>query len=191
MNNRLVISSTIGFMCIGLTLWMGGMLYAGWFPLPGAYGYGGVTLFTLGTFLLGVMAVLSFFHGRTLDAIIFFGVSGLFFTLHAAMRHGMMMGAPADSGSYPAWFDFVFAVFFFYVWLGSFRSGGGRMLFLLGMWLALLVGAIYHWTHVEFFVYICGYILLITAITATYISAAEIINYGNGKMVLPTGSKDA
>lgn len=195
MNNKAVVSSTIGYMAIGLTLWMGGMLYTGWFPLGRSYEDANAMLTALGIVILGVIAILSFFHGRTLDSIIFFGIAGLFLSLHVVMMNNHLMasampGAGAEPNGYHGWFDLAFAVFFFYVWLGSFRSGSARMLFLLTFWLALLASVFYHWTMVEVFTIVCGYLLLITAILAIYISAAEVINHGNGKVVLPAGSHD-
>ncbi len=186
MNNRLVISSTIGFMCIGLTAWMHGLGLTHWVAGPNMHL---IMLFTLGTVVLGVMAILSFFHGRTLEAVIFFGFAGLAFTeVHLS---GMgQMGARGYSSGTLGWFGLIWAVFFFYVWLGSFKAGWARSLFLLALWLAILAACLRNWIGWEGFSYINGYLVLFTGLVATYISAAEIVNHGCGKMVLKTGMKD-
>ena len=49
---------------------------------------------------------------------------------------------PIGPGSHTGWFYFIWAVFFTYVWVGSFKAGIVRMLFLLGLWLTLLALAI-------------------------------------------------
>ncbi|MGH8282229.1 MAG: hypothetical protein ACRESE_00075 [Gammaproteobacteria bacterium] len=187
MNNRLVISSTIGFMCIGLVAWMADLSPTTWVAGPNMHAT--LMAFTLGTVILGVIAILSFFHGRTLDAIIFFGAAGYFFTVrHTGMGHMGMMG---DSMGTFGWFYLIWAVFFFYVWLGSFKAGWARSLFLLTAWLAILAFCLSSWIGWHGFDYIGGYIGLFAGLVAAYISAAEIINHGCGKACLPTGSKDA
>ncbi|OYV45280.1 MAG: hypothetical protein B7X10_05990, partial [Burkholderiales bacterium 21-58-4] len=135
MNNRLVISSTIGYMCLGLTIWMLNLGYTHWVAGPNMYAI--IMAFSLGTVVLGVIAILSFFHGRTLDAVIFFGSAAVFFTVSIVNHHGAM-GTQADSSGTLGWFFLVWAIFFFYVWLGSFKAGWARSLFLLASWLAPL-----------------------------------------------------
>ena len=188
MNNRLVISSTIGFMCIGLTLWMGGLSPTHWVAGPNMHSM--IMMFTLGSVVLGVMAILSFFHGRTLDAIIFFGFAGLLLTLgHSGMGHASTAG---DSSGTLGWFGLVWAIFFFYVWLGSFKSGWARSLFLLAAWLTGLAYALQSWLGMDVFEYIGGYLQLFTGLVAAYVSAATIVNHGTGKNVLNVGgSTDA
>lgn len=187
MNNRLVISSTIGFMCIGLVAWMGGLSPTHWVAGPNMHAM--VMMFTLGSVVLGVMAILSFFNGRTLDAIIFFGFTGLFMTLgHTGMGH---MASTGDSSGTMGWSGLVWAVFFFYVWIGSMKSGWARSLFLLAAWLTGLAYALNSWLGMDVFGYIGGYLQLFVGLVAAYISAATIINHGTGKNCLNTGSTDA
>jgi succinate-acetate transporter protein len=188
MNNRLVISSTIGFMCIGFTSWMHGLGLSHWVAGPNMLAM--VMAFTLGTVVLGIIAILSFFHGRTLEAIIFFGFAGFIFTIahHGGMDH---MGMGQDSSGTMGWFLLIWAVFFFYVWLASFKAGRARSLFLLALWLAILAACLAQWLGWEGFSYIHGYLALFTGLVATYISAATIINHGCGKTCLPGNPSDA
>lgn len=181
MNNKSVIASTIGFMCIGLTVWMLSLGDAGW--VSGSDMYAMAMGFALGSVVLGVMSILTFFHGRTLDSIIFFGAAGLFWTMH--------MGNSSDSAGTVGWFWLMWAIFFFYVWLSSFKIGWARPLFLLAAWITLLAFCLKGWTGSDVFRYIGGYVGLITGLVATYISAAEVLNNGCGKTVLPTGAKDS
>lgn len=188
MNNRLVISSTIGFMCIGLTLWMGGLSPTHWVAGPNMHAM--IMMFTLGSVVLGVMAILSFFHGRTLDTIIFFGFAGLLLTLgHSGMGHSATTG---DSTGTLGWFGLVWAIFFFYVWIGSFKAGWARSLFLLAAWLTGLAYALQGWLGMTVFEYIGGYLQLFSGLVAAYVSAATIINHGTGTNCLNIGgSSDA
>ncbi|MBU6420934.1 MAG: GPR1/FUN34/YaaH family transporter [Gammaproteobacteria bacterium] len=187
MNNRLVISSTIGYMCLGLTIWMVNLGSTHWVAGPNMEAT--VMMFTLGTAVLGVMAILSFFHGRTLDAIIFFGAAGWFLTVsHSAMGH---MAATSDSSGTMGWYYLVWAIFIFYVWIASFKSGWARSLFLLAAWISVLAMALNAWLAMDVFAYIAGYLGLVAGLVATYISAATIVNHGCGKTCLPGNPGDA
>lgn len=180
MSNKSVVVTTIGFMCLGLVIWMGNLHAAGW--VGGINIYGMATEFTLGGILLGVISILTFFHGRTLDAVIFFSAAGYFWT----MSHT----GHAGNGGAAAWYWLLWAVFVFYVWLSSFKAGWARSLFLLAAWLSLLSACLLNWTGAAFFNYLSGYLGLFAALVALYISAATILNDGNGRVVLSTGSKD-
>ena len=89
------------------------------------------------------------------------------------------------------WFWFIWAFFFFYLWLASFKAGWARMLFLLADWVTLLIWAIAAWSSSHALEIIGTYTALFAGLVAMYISAAEMINHGNGKTVLPTGATDS
>lgn len=178
MNNKAVITSTIGYMCLALTGWMLSMPNAGWFePVQG---HGTSMMYPLALVLV-VMGILAFVNETALDAIIFFGGAGLFWAGHE-FRLVSAGAATAEPAHYAAWYYFIWAVFFFYVWLGSFGAGITRMLFLLGLWLALLALAIHDWTGVQLFLALGGYIGLITSILAALTSAMAVNLRASGGM---------
>lgn len=174
-NNRAAVTSTVGYMCLALTAWMLSMPAAGWFAEKG-YMHGEMMAFPL-AIVLAIMGILAFMQGRSLDAIIFFGGAGLFWTEHLLMV-AMQGGQAMDPGSYTGWFYFIWAVFFAYVWVGSFKAGIVRMLFLLGLWLTLLALAIAGWFGLTGFWMLGGYLGLITAILAAIVSAMAVISHG-------------
>lgn len=147
---------------------------ASWFAK--AYGYGDAMLYPLAV-VLAVMGILSFLQGRALDAIIFFGGAGLFWTDYLHVTAANPAGI-ADPPSYAGWYAFIWAVFFCYVWLGSFKSGVIRFLFLLGLWLTLLALAIGNWGSLHSIVILGGYLGLITSILAAIASAFDVITFG-------------
>ncbi len=174
MNNKSVSTATIGYMCWALALWMVMMPAAGWYDRMYAAGPG--TLAPLGV-LLAIMGILAFVHGRTLDSVIFFGGAGL--TWASYVSHAIPIPPGAVPSTYGGWFDFVWAVFFCWVWFGAFKAGVQRWLFLLGLWLSLLAFAIGGWGGgVHALERIGGYIGLATAILAAITSAIEVIGHG-------------
>lgn len=175
MNNKATITSTVGYMCLALTGWMLSISNAGWFET--AHGHGTAMMLPLALILL-VIGILAFTNERALDAVIFFGGAGLFWSGHEYLLAPTSAGAAADPAHYAGWYWCVWAVFYFYVWLGSFRSGLIRMLFLLGLWLTLLALAVGQWTGAHGITMLGGYLGLITAILAAIVSAQAVIGHG-------------
>jgi succinate-acetate transporter protein len=172
--SKSVATTTIGYMCLALTGWMISMPNASWFSR--SYSYGDGMLYPL-AIVLAIMGILSFFQGRGLDAIIFFGGTGLFWSNYVHLTAANNAGI-VDPPSYAGWYVFIWAVFFCYVWLGSFKSGIIRFLFLLGLWLTLLALAIGNWGSLHGITILGGYLGLITSILAAIVSAFEVISYG-------------
>jgi succinate-acetate transporter protein len=170
MNYKSVITSTVGYMCLGLTGWLLSMPSAGWFDK--VYGHGTAMMFPLAV-ILAVIGILAYTNERTLDSVVFFGGSGLFWSGHVYLS-GATSGA-ADPGAYTAWYFIIWSIYFCYVWLGSFKEGSGRFLFLLGLWLTLLALAIGDWTSQTRFTVLGGYLGLITSIIAAIVSANSVI----------------
>lgn len=171
--SRAVAVSTVGYLCFGLAGWMISMDAAGWFP--GAYGAS--ILYPLSVVLV-IMGILGFVCGRGLDAIIFFTGAILFSTTSA---YGVAVGAgkTPDPASYLGWYACLFAIFFGFIWAGSFKSGRTRSLFLLGTWLTMILAAIGAWTGVNVLFIASGYMGLITSAIAMITSANEVIRLGS------------
>ncbi|HEV2324257.1 MAG TPA: hypothetical protein VGS10_09945 [Terracidiphilus sp.] len=173
LGSRAVVVSTVGYLCLGLAGWMISMSAAGWFH--GAYALG--LLYPLSV-VLAIMGILGFVSGRGLDSIVFFTGAVLFSTSSAYM--GMVgVGRTPQPVSFLGWFACLFAIFFGYIWAGSFRSGRGRSLFLLGTWVTMILAAIGAWTGVGGFFMASGYIGLITSAIAMIVSANEVIRLGS------------
>ncbi len=171
---RPVVTATVGYMCLALSIWMYSMPNAAWFSK--LYGHGIAMLYPLGI-LLAVMGILSFLQGRGLDSIIFFGGTGLLWSMQLYVNSAISPDT-TDPRGYSGWYFVIWAVFFCYVWIGSFKNGLARILFLLGLWLTLLALAIGHWGNLHSIMLVGGYLGLITAILAAIASAQEVISYG-------------
>ena len=173
LNNRCVTTSTVGYMAVALTGWMLSMTAAGWYTE--IYGVGASLMLPF-ALLLGIIGILAYLHGRSLDSIVFFAFAVLFTAGHAGMV--AMAGGAASPMSYVGWFWMVWTVAFACIWLGSFRAELPRQLFLLGITLTFLAKAIYGWTDARVFELISGYLGLISSIVAMIISASDVIVFG-------------
>lgn len=171
--SKAVAVSTVGYLCFGLAGWMVSMSAAGWFTSDFAIGL----LFPLSV-ILAIMGILGFVCGRGLDSIIFF-TGAILFSSAAGYQAMVGAGKMPYPLSYLGWFACLFAIFFGYIWAGSFRSGRGRSAFLLGTWLTMILAAIGAWTGVDGLFMASGYIGLITAAIAMVVSANEVIQLGN------------
>lgn len=171
-NAKSVVTTTVGYMCIALTSWMISMSNASWFSKPSCHGT--AMMYTL-AIVLAVIGILSFLQKRALDAIVFFGSAGLFWSNYVTATSSPNA---MDPSSYVGWYAFVWAVFFCYVWLGSFKSGILRILFLLGLWLTLLALAIGEWSNLHWLIILGGYLGLATSILAAITSAVDVIAHG-------------
>lgn len=173
LNNRCVTTSTVGYMALALTSWMLSMSAAGWYDHIYSAASSLMLPFAL---LLAVIGILAYLHGRSLDSIVFFAFAVLLTAGHSTMA-AVAAGAAAPM-SYVGWSWIVWTVAFGYVWLGSFRAGLPRQLFLLGVSLTFLAKALYGWADMRIFELISGYLGLISAIIAAAISASDVILFG-------------
>jgi succinate-acetate transporter protein len=210
-DDRTTATATLGYVCIGITFWMLGMIMTGWFPF-GNVDFEMGLMYGLGSVMLAIIGILTMVYGRSLDTIIFLGLAGLFFCLSLTLlfftfRSGQLAGVPgaaAGAGAaaggagtysnpattqgqslsaYYGWFALCWTVFFCYLWISSFKAGVERMLFLLIFWLAALAETLAGWTGSTGFEVLSGYLVLITAILAFIISASSVIAFGPSKLL--------
>lgn len=174
--SRTTITTTVGFLCLGLTWWIVSMTDAGWFErlYPA-----GVSILTL-SLILTVIAILAFIEQQTLDAVIFFGGAGLLGSVHSYLTMAASASSGAEPAHYGGWLFIVWAVYFFYLWLAALKADPVRMLFLLGVWLGLLAGALADWGLGHILTVIGGYIGLATGILAYIVSASAITGHRLG-----------
>ncbi len=183
-SSRAAVLATVGFMCWALMGWMLSMVNAGWFTTVFA---AGESLLLPLSMLLGIMGILAYIDTRGLDAVIFLGGAGLFWSDRGLIvaQHMMAAGAGAAGNQpqhYTGWYGFLWAVYFFYLWLASMRGGGLRMLFLLGLWVTLLLLAVADWGLGHILNLIGGYLGLITSIVALLVSAQALMEQDRGSL---------
>lgn len=176
----------LGLAGFALTTWLLSMINAGWFSgeamgmvLAVALAYGGTA-----QMIAGVMELP---RGNTFGATAFvsYGAFWWSFALFVLFLHDKVPGA------FVGWYLFMWGVFTFYMWLGSLKSPKALQLIFLALWITFFLLAAGEWTGSAALHKAGGYVGLVTALLAFYLSAAEIINDNQGRAVLPIGAPPA
>ena len=161
----------LGLVGFGLTTWMLSMVNAGWYdasavPLvvASAFAFGGTAQFFAG--------LLEFPRGNTFGFVAFcsYGAFWWSFALFSAFFGGKV---PAE---FVGWWLVMWGVFTFYMWLATFRANRVLQLVFLTLCVTFILLGVGDWTGMVVLHRLGGYVGLVTAALALYLSAAEIIN---------------
>ncbi|MEJ2632430.1 MAG: acetate uptake transporter [Acidihalobacter sp.] len=179
---KLANPAPLGLAGFAFTTWMLSMHNAGWFTgdavplvLALAFAYGGSAQVLAG--------LLEFPRGNTFGLVAFTSY-GAFWWSFALFVEFFAAKVP---GAFVGWFLFVWGVFTFYMWIATFRANRAVQLVFLALWITFLLLALGVWLGKGGFTIAGGYVGLVTAVLAFYLSAAEVINEAYGKTVLPIG----
>lgn len=176
----------LGLAGFALTTWLLSMINAGWFSADGmqlvlavAMAYGGTAQ--------AIAGVMELPRGNTFGATAFlsYGAFWWSFALFVLFLHDKVPAA------FVGWYLFMWGVFTFYMWLGTFKSPRALGLIFLFLWVTFFLLAAGEWTEMPLLQMLGGYGGLITALLAFYLSAAEIINDNHQRVVLPIGAPKA
>jgi uncharacterized protein len=176
----------LGLAGFALTTWLLSMINAGWFTADGmnmvlavAIAYGGTA-----QMIAGIMELP---RNNTFGATAFvsYGAFWWSFALFVLFLHDKVPGA------FVGWYLFMWGVFTFYMWIGSLVAARALQLIFLALWITFFLLAAGEWTGMSGLHIAGGYVGLITAILAFYLSAAEVINETHKRVVLPVGAPGA
>ncbi|HEX7324831.1 MAG TPA: GPR1/FUN34/YaaH family transporter [Rhodanobacteraceae bacterium] len=176
----------LGYGAFALTLWMNSMPQAGWFGTSAHYALLATLTAVLGGGVLGLAGILQWCRGNTIDTLLFIGFAA-YWVIAALVLVPYGPAHVAAASGFLGWYDLVWALLAFCVWIAAWYAGVGRMLFALGVCASLLATAIGHWTGISGAAELGGYFGLVTAVVGIYICAATLINAARGSMVLPLG----
>jgi len=173
----------LGLAGFALTTWLLSMINAGWFSGDGmglvlacALAYGGTAQ--------AIAGVMELPRGNTFGATAFlsYGAFWWSFALFVLFLHDKVPAA------FVGWYLFLWGMFTFYMWLGTFRAPRALQLIFLALWITFFLLAAGEWTGIGGLHQAGGYMGLLTALLAFYLSAAEIINESQQRTVLPVGA---
>ncbi|MEJ2421000.1 MAG: acetate uptake transporter [Acidobacteriota bacterium] len=186
MERKLANPAPLGLAGFAFTTWMLSMVNAGWYDeksmgiiLALAFAYGGTAQLVAG--------VLEYPRGNTFGTVAFFSY-GAFWWSFALF---VLFFSKGVSGAMVAWYLLVWGVFTFYMWIGSLKIGVALQFVFLALWLTFFALAIGGFAGSHGWTILGGYLGLITAVIAFYVSAGEVINDVFGKSVLPLGAHAA
>ncbi|WNC93195.1 acetate uptake transporter [Paraburkholderia sp. FT54] len=174
--------AAVGLAGFALTTWLSSMINAGWFPgdatalvVVSALAYGGGAQVIAG--------VLEFIGGNTFGgtASLSYGCFWLSYSIFVQFLRGNV------SHAFIGWYFFLWGMFTLYMWVATLRSPRALQIVFLLLWMALFLLSGSEWTASTGLRVASGYIGLLTAVSAFYLSAAIVINDAHGKSLLPIG----
>lgn len=94
-------------------------------------------------------------------------------------------------GAFVGWYLFLWGVFTLYMWFATFRSPRVTQLIFLALWITFFLLTAGEWSGAAGVRHAGGYMGLVTAILAFYLSAADVINEAYNREILPIGARRA
>ncbi len=183
MDTKFANPAPLGLIGFATTTWLLSMVNAGWFDgknlpvvLAMALAYGGSAQSLAG--------ILSFFRGNTFATVAFLSYGAFWLSLVAIFK---VFGADGVAAPFIGWYLVVWGVFTFYMWIATFRHNMALQLVFLTLWIAFFLLAIGDLFGIPVSHVAGGYVGLVCACLAAYLSAAEIINGDYGRTILPIG----
>jgi succinate-acetate transporter protein len=185
-NGRLANPAPLGLMGFGMTTILLNIHNAGFFPVSAMVLAMGLFYGGLAQIIAGVM---EFKKGNTFGTTAFVSY-GLFWLTLVALWVIPGAGAPnggATPAAYMGWYLFLWGVFTFFMWLGTF--GKNRAVQFVFLSLTVLFGllAVRDWTGSAAVGKLAGFVGIVCGASAVYLAMAEVLNEVKGRTVLPTG----
>lgn len=163
-------SKALGFVAFAIFGWMQSMIFAGWFPAPETFAVKtALDVATFATYALLVAALVSFLRGETWHAV--------FFMFWAAVAWSVQGGGEVEAQAFRGWFFLTVGIFHAFLASGAFQDrelGTDRALVALGVSLYSLGSALAAWGLGGIFFVLSGYLGLLVALVAFWITAQEI-----------------
>jgi succinate-acetate transporter protein len=179
---KLVNPAPLGLAGFALTTWLLSMINVGWFTgdsmgmvLACALAFGGTAQ--------AIAGLMELPRGNTFGATAFLGYGAFWwsFALFVLFLHEKVPAA------FVGWYLFLWGAFTFYMWLATFRSPRALQSIFLALWITFILLAGGEWTGSGILHVAGGYMGLVTAALAFYLSAADLLNEVYQREVLPVG----
>lgn len=176
----------LGLAGFALTTWLLSMVNAGWFS-GDAIGLVLACALAFGGTAQAIAGVMELPRGNTFGATAFIGYGAFWwsFALFVLFLHDKV---PA---SFVGWYLCLWGAFTFYMWLATFRSPRVLQAIFFVLWITFFLLAGGEWTGSAALHEAGGYMGLLTAVLAFYLSAAEMLTETYGRVVFPVGQSRA
>ncbi len=186
MESKLSNPAPLGLMGFGMTTVLLNIHNAGFFPVS-------AMILAMGIFYGGIAQViagiLEFKKGNTFGTTAFTSYGLFWITLVALWvfpEFGWAKGAATEVG-FMGWYLFLWGVFTFFMWLGTFGKNKVLQFIFFSLWILFFLLAIRDWTGSMLIGTIAGWEGIVCGASAIYLAMAEVLNETRGKVILPIG----
>jgi len=184
MENKLANPAPLGLMGFGMTTVLLNIHNAGFFPVS-------AMILAMGIFYGGIAQViagiLEFRKGNTFGLTAFTSYGLFWITLVALWIFpdmGFGKGVKTEE-SYMGFYLFMWGVFTFFMWLGTFGKSRVLQFIFLSLWILFLLLALRDWTGSAVIGTIAGWEGIVCGGSAIYLAMAEVLEEARGKKILP------
>jgi len=186
MESKLSNPAPLGLMGFGMTTVLLNIHNAGFFPL-------GSMILAMGVFYGGIgqiiAGILEFRKGNTFGTTAFTSYGLFWLTLVFLIVFPQMGWLEAPPAGFMGWYLFMWGLFTFMMWIGTFGNNRALQVIFLTLWILFLLLAISEWSGSGLVGTIAGFEGIICGLSAIYLAMAEVINETQGKVVLPIGDR--
>jgi uncharacterized protein len=189
MEPKLANPAPLGLMGFGMTTILLNIHNAGFFPVS-------AMILSMGLFFGGlaqiIAGILEFRKGNTFGMTAFTSYGVFWITLVALwIFPDLNIGKGAATGEgFMGWYLFLWGVFTFFMWIGTFGKNRGLQFVFLSLWILFFLLALRDWAESPVIGTIAGYEGIICGASAFYLAMAEVIKETQGKTVLPFGERE-
>jgi len=183
MESKFANPAPLGLIAFASTTWLLSLVNAGLMGKEGLPVVLGMAL-AFGGAAQVLAGLLSFIRGNTFATVAFIGY-GSFWLSFVAYAHEFGGSAPP---AFVGWYLTVWGVFTLYMWVASFRHSTALQLVFLTLWITFFLLAAGDLFGASMAHTLGGYLGLVCAVLAAYLSAAEVINADYGRTLLPIGA---
>ncbi|MCB0656991.1 MAG: acetate uptake transporter [Saprospiraceae bacterium] len=176
----------LGLMGFGMTTVLLNLHNAGFFPVS-------AMILSMGIFYGGIAQViagiLEFRTGNTFGTTAFTSYGLFWITLVALWvfpEFGWDKGGATGAG-FMGWYLFLWGVFTFFMWIGTFNKNKVLQFIFLTLWILFFLLAIRDWSGSALIGTIAGWEGLVCGSSAIYLAMAEVLNETREKKILPIG----
>ncbi len=184
MENKLANPAPLGLMGFGMTTVLLNIHNAGFFPL-------GSMILAMGVFYGGIAQIIAgimeFKKGNTFGTTAFTSYGLFWLTLVFLITFPLMHWLEAPPAGFMGWYLFMWGLFTFFMWIGTFGTNRALQTVFLTLWILFFLLAIRDWSGSAPIGKVAGFEGIFCGFSAIYLAMAEVINESWGKTVLPIG----
>lgn len=181
MEEKLANPAPLGLMGFGMTTVLLNIHNAGFFPV-------GSMILAMGAFYGGlaqiIAGILEYRKGNTFGVTAFTSYGLFWWTLVFIL---VFKGLPGNPESFMGWYLFMWGLFTFFMWFGTWGKNRGIQFVFLSLFILFWLLAIRDWTGSTAIGTLAGWEGIICGLSAVYLAMAELLNEVHGRIVLPIG----